>query len=647
MKRTVQNLFSAVLILFSLSATAQEGSIKRADKKYDSYAYIEASKVYERVAMKGFKSPDVFKKLGNAYYFNGDLESANTWYAALFELTQEVESEYLYRYAQTLKATANTELAAQYLKQFNTVENNQIRAKLYRENLDYLEQIKANSGRYTLENLSLNSVYSDYGAAVIDQQLVFASARDTGSVSKKIHSWTNASFTSLYQAPILADGSVGKAVAFDSGVRSKFNESTPVFTKDGQTMYFTRNNFLNGKRGKDENRTTLLKIYSAQKVNGKWTNIKELPFNSDNYSTAHPALSPDGKWMYFSSDRSGTLGQSDLYRVPILAADRFGQPENLGNRINTEGRESFPFISELNELYFTSDGHPGLGGLDIFVVKIKDDNTLGAVQNIGAPANSPFDDFGWTINTATKKGFVSSNRKGGVGNDDIYSLIEMQPLSCIQKITGIVYDKTDQQKKVGAKMALYDALFNLVGETTTNHLGYYEFDKLQCGAKYRVNAQIPDYNTAEVTVELPNISGTTQVDFGLEKTKIIIEKGTDLFKALSLEPIYFDFDKSYIRQDAAVELAKVVEVLREYPKIRIDVRSHTDSRGDDQYNMILSQKRAEATKAWIEAQGIDKNRLSAKGYGETQLVNSCSNGVPCSEVQHQQNRRSEFIVLEM
>lgn len=647
MKRTLQNLFSAILILISLSATAQEGSVKRADKKYDSYAYIDATKVYERVAKKGFKSPDVFKKLGNAYYFNGDLDSANTWYAALFELTKEVESEYLYRYAQTLKATGNNELATQYLKEFNAAENNQIRAKLFRENLDYLERIKANSGRYTLENLSLNSIYSDYGAAVVNQQLVFTSARDTGSVSKKIHSWTNASFTSLYQADILADGTLGKVVAFDRGVHSKFNESTPVFAKDGQTMYFTRNNFLNGKRGKDENRTTLLKIYSAQKVNERWTNVKELPFNSDSYSTAHPALSPDGKWMYFSSDRSGTVGQSDLYRVAILGAERFGQPENLGNQINTEARESFPFISELNELYFSSDGHPGLGGLDIFVVKIKGDNTFGEVQNIGAPANSPSDDFGWTINTDTKKGFVSSNRKNGVGNDDIYSLVETQPLSCSQKIVGTVYDKTDQQKKADAKMVLYDALFNLVGETTTNSLGYYEFDALQCGVKYRVKAQVPNYNTAEVTVELPNISGTTQVDFGLEKTKVIIEKGTDLFKALRLGPIYFDFDKSTIRPDAAVELAKVVEVLLEYPKIHIDIRSHTDSRGDDQYNQKLSQKRAEATQAWIEAQGIDKTRLSAKGYGESQLVNSCSNGVPCSEVQHQENRRSEFIVLEL
>ncbi|MDI6051137.1 hypothetical protein QLS31_15015 [Flavobacterium sp. XS2P24] len=244
--------------------------------------------------------------------------------------------------------------------------------------------------------------------------MVFASARDTGRVAKVKFKWTNRYFTNLYLAELKADGSVGTPERFERKINSKFNESTPVFTKDGETMYFTRNNFLNGIKGKDDKKVNLLKLYKVSYMQGKWTNIVELPFNSDQYSVAHPALSNDEKKLYFASDMPGTLGQSDLFCASINSDGSFGKPENLGASINTEGRKTFPFISGDNEFYFASDGHPGLGGLDVFVSTIINDSTFDEVQNIGAPMKAKQDDFAFILDIKNRTGFFSSNRDGGM-----------------------------------------------------------------------------------------------------------------------------------------------------------------------------------------------------------------------------------------
>ncbi|MDL2145548.1 flagellar motor protein MotB, partial [Flavobacterium tructae] len=250
------------------------------------------------------------------------------------------------------KATGNYTKADKILELFNQKASTDKRGLLFEKNKNYLEQIKNNSGRFEIADAGINSRYSDYGSSFLDNKLVFASARDTGGVAKAKFKWTNKSFTNLYSAELNADGSVGIPKRFENKINSKFNESTPVFTKDGLTMYFTRNNFLNGTKGTDDKKVTLLKLYKASYIKGKWTNIVELPFNSDQYSVAHPTLSVDEKKLYFASDMPGTFGQSDLYSVTINTDGSFGKPENLGAAINTEGRETFPFISGDNELYF-------------------------------------------------------------------------------------------------------------------------------------------------------------------------------------------------------------------------------------------------------------------------------------------------------
>jgi outer membrane protein OmpA-like peptidoglycan-associated protein/tetratricopeptide (TPR) repeat protein len=636
-------LLFITILSFSLNGFAQKTKVSLADKKYDNYAYIDAIKTYERVAEKGYKSADMFQKLGNAYYFNAEYDKAARWYGELFAMTSDLEPEYYYRYGQSLKAIGQNDKANEMLEVFHQKAANDSRGKLLEKNRNYLAEIKANSGRYQVEDAGINSKYSDYGSTFHLNKLVFASARDTGSLGQRKHKWTNQYFTNLYTAD-LGDGMTpGTVQKFSETINSKFHESTPVFTTDGKTMYFTRNNYLDGKKGKDGNSITLIKIYKASFENEQWTNVTALPFDSDQYSTAHPALSPDNKTLYFASDMPGTLGQSDLFKVKINDDGSFGSPENLGNTINTEGKETFPFVSEENELYFASDGHPGLGGLDIFVSKINSDGTLSEVQNVGSDANSPKDDFAYWINTKSRRGFLTSNRDGGQGYDDIYKFLETKKLICEQELYGVVTDLASAQILPDAKITLFDNAFSLVNTAVSDDKGFYSF-VVECGKTYNVRAEKTEYTTKEQKITIANENGKTNLPVTLEKEKCKVAVGDDLGKCFGIKMIYFDLDKYNIRQEAALDLEKILDVMNQYPTMKLDIRSHTDSRQTFKYNEILSDRRAESTINWLVKNGVDANRLTGKGYGETQLVNKCSDDVECTEEEHQLNRRSEFII---
>ena len=622
---------------------AQNGTLKKANKQYDKFAFIDAAKTYERLAEKGYKSSDIFLKLGNSYYFNANFEKAAKWYGELFALKGEVDPEYYFRYSQSLKSIGQYAKADEMMVLFHKKADKDSRGKIFNSKQNYLEIIKANSGRYKIEDAGINSKYSDYGSTFLGKKIVFTSSRDTGNFAQRKHKWTNQYFTNIYIADTLEDGSFAKPVKFDSSINSKFHEATPVFTKDGKTIYFTRNNFNNGKKGKDTDQITLLKIYKATLVNNLWVNATELPFNSDNYSTAHPVLSPDEKTMYFASDMPGTHGQSDLWKVKINDDGSFGVPENLGPEINTEGKETFPFLSNENELYFASDGHPGLGGLDIFVSKMNASGGFDYPINIGTPANSPQDDFAYIINSKTRKGFLTSNREGGNGYDDIYKFLETKKLICEQVLSGIVTDMATNEILSETKVSLFDNKFNKIKETQTDAKGFYSFD-LECGKSYFVRAEKELYDTKELKITIPSISGKTDLPIPLEKKIIPIKLNDDLAKTFSLKIIYFDLDKWNIRPDAALELEKILDIMNQNPSIKIEVRSHTDSRQTYKYNDQLSDRRAKSTIAWLIKKGIKADRLTGKGFGETQLVNKCANGVKCTEKEHQENRRSEFIV---
>lgn len=638
----------AIISFLSNSGFAQKAKIAAADKKYNSYAYIDAIQTYERLAEKGYQSVEMFEKLGNAYYFNSDFEKAAQSYEKLYQLQSELAPEYYYRYAQSLNATGKEKEAATILAKFENKSSDDSRSKRLKNNTDYLEDIKANVGIYTIENAGINSKYSDYGSAIVDNKLIFTSARDTGGVGQRKHAWTGEHFTNLYAAGVNGELSPSNPVRYDANVNSKFHEATPVFTKDGNTMYFTRNNYLDGKKGKDANKVTLLKIYKATLVNNRWTNVTELPFNSNNFSTAHPALSPDEQTLYFASDRPGTIGQSDLYKVAINSNGTYGEPINLGVEINTEGRETFPFVTKDNQLYFASDGHPGLGGLDVFSTKINNDGSFGEVENDGAEVNSPKDDFGYYRDSEINKGFFSSNRDGGLGSDDIYRFTSKD--KCKQILKGIVTDSATGETLAGVQLILLNKQYKVIAETTSDALGYYAFD-VNCRKTYHIRANKKDYTSKETKLRTPEVTGETKLDIQLESTICRVAVGDDLGKCFGIKMIYFDLDKSNIRKEAALDLAKILDVLIQNPTIKLDIRSHTDCRQTAKYNMALSDRRAKATIAWLVSKGIDSSRLTGRGYGESQLINDCgcepTNASNCTEEQHQMNRRSEFIITAL
>ena len=523
------------------------------------------------------------------------------------------------------------------------------RAALFLKNRDYQAEVKRNSGRLELNSLNINTKKSEYGTAFYGDNIVYATSKS--GFLKRRSEWTGDNFYSLYEAN--TDSLQASKKAKLNGINTKFNESTAAFTKDGNTMYFTRNNFINNEVKTNGDQTVLLKIFKATKdKHGKWGNIQEMPFNSNIHSVAHPALSPDGKYIYFSSDMKGTLGSSDIYRAKILN-NGYGKPENLGDRINTSGRESFPFVSDDNILYYSSDGFPGLGGLDIYAVKLDEEgNPITKPVNIGRPANSAEDDFCYVINSQTKIGYLTSNRPEGKGSDDIYSFYEHTPLrfTCQYSLSGVVKDADTKQIIPMAKVALWGANNTLLEETTADANGNFTLlYTADCGdLQLLLKSEKEQYKSGQQSVALnSNQKVTAEIllsPIPIETPKIAV--GTDLAKVLKIENIYFDYDKANIRKDAAEQLAKIVAIMKEHPTMKVDVRLHTDSRGSDKYNLALSERRAKSTIKWIVSHGIKKNRITGKGYGETQLVNGCANGVPCTEEEHQANRRSEFIIVQ-
>lgn len=666
---TIKKLsFTVLLFFFIFKITAQTKQINKAHKKYEDYAYADAIIAYKSVIKKDTINEEIIQRLGDSYYFTGDLRNALKQYDHLFALNKNQESEYLYRYAQCLKSLGNYNKADQVLDAFNKKETSQNRAALIRKEKNYLSDIKYNSGRFEIADAGVNSAFSDYGGTVYDNKLVFTSARDTGGIYKSHFKWTNKSFSKLYTAELMPDGSIGKLRLFRKNDNAKFNESSPIFTKDGRTMYFTRNNFTDGKRGENDKKVTLLKLYKAELINGEWENIKELPFNSNQYSTAHPALSVDEKTLYFASDMPGSYGQSDLYKVTINTDGSFGTPENLGLDINTEGKDTFPFVSGENEMYFSSDGRPGLGGLDVYVAKINEKGGFDEIQNVGYPINSKHDDFAFTIDSRNRNGFFSSDRENAHGLDDIYRFTETKKLICEQDLKGTVNDSESNEILANASLILLDENFNTIQDIVSDEKGTFLFPKVICGKKYSIRISKTDYNKKDVSVVVKRESGDTVLPILLQKifkpmeTKSVavtkaaavkpvkvgaIKVGTDLAKLLNIPMNFFDLGKATIKKTSEPDLQKLVDALNKYPTLMLDIRSHTDSRSSSESNQILSDKRAQSTKEWLVSKGIAESRLTAKGYGETKLVNKCADGVKCTEKEHQQNRRSEFIIVSM
>ncbi|MDG1571491.1 OmpA family protein [Robiginitalea sp. M366] len=630
--------------------------IRKADEYFDKMWYAEAAELYESAIAREPSNADarVLKNVADAHYFNTNMERALYWYDRLYDLQSDrMSAENLFRYAHSLKGNGKYARANRFMKLYNrameteTIRPNKTTLEARQTALDDI--LNAEDG-FRIKNVSVNSKYSDFAPMFYgDDKVVYASSVDSAFFNTRRYKWNDQPYLDLYVARVNAEGEdLGGAVKFSKTLNTKYHEAGVTFSPDGQTIYFTRNNYKKKLR-RDKNGVNHLKLYMSHKVGGQWTEAVELPFNGEDYSTGHPALSPDGKQLYFASDMPGSIGETDIFVVDVLGDGQFSEPRNLGPEINTEKKELFPFING-EKLYFSSDGHLGLGGLDVYEVSFDAEAESGflEVRNVGKPINSNKDDFSFIINEDTQKGYFASNRRGGKGDDDLYSFQRLFPEEANENaIAGVVTDLITGEKVPDAMVGLLDSTNVKLKEMVTDDGGSFVFEDLESNTRYKVVVDGDTYQQQEWEVETGNNEPVNMAEMPLRKLeeRIIVEQGV---RKLKTDNIYFDFDRYAIRDDAARSLDKLVDTMNEYPTMVIAIESHTDSRGKRAYNKYLSEKRAQSTRDYLIRKGIAPARIqSAKGYGEERLLNGCDGSVACSAAQHQLNRRSEFIVVSM
>ncbi|WP_373017922.1 OmpA family protein [Muriicola sp.] len=642
------------------------------EKKREKYTYTMYTKVYQKRLMeKPDKVKDtVLMKLGDSYYFIADYQNAVKVYEFLYDRAEEkddfeVPVEYNFRYGQSLRAIGREKDAMEKLSAF--LDESGARSVVQTTRKYELQDL----GTY-LKNLK-DSVnlrdFSDFAPVFYKEGLIFSSDRDTGMFHRYRHSGTNKDFLDLYKLDYNEDSLmvITKLNLKGNGINArdaestaiKVDESTATFSSDGNTMYFTASNFRNGDLVKGPDNIVRLKIYKAvlgaegwEIADDSWYNNPngDKSFNAEGYSFANPALSPDNSRLYFTSDMPGSKGLSDLFVVNINESGIYGRIDNLGDRVNTQFRESFPFVSAEGKLYFSSDRLGGKGRMDVYSVDLNAQGQVASVpENLGEPVNTAYDDFTFIYDSDKEYGFFASNRPRSVfsgrktvedASDNIYAFTA----KCINPkvLTGFVRDKFTLLPLPGTTIQIIDDNNEVIASTFTDEEGAYEVTIDRTRNNF-VRATREAYTTIEEYLEIEPCE-LRMVDFYMETS--CVDYGTDLAKLLGLDPtIFFDFDKSEIRDDYKDELDIIVDAMTLYPSLRIQVNSHTDSRGSNAYNQPLSERRAKATVDYIASKGIARDRLKYAGYGETKLVNECADGVRCSAAKHQQNRRSEFLIL--
>jgi outer membrane protein OmpA-like peptidoglycan-associated protein len=804
-----RNFYALATVLFLSISTlsAQSGKLDKGKRYMKELNYQGAIELFTAVLAKG-DNPEAKINLAECYRKISDSENAEFLYGQVVRLPEAQPIHYLY-YGEMLQRNGKCDLAKEWYTKFNTAVPEDVRGQYMSKACDYEQELKTKGvDIYNVQRATFNSEFDDFGATMYKDGIVFASERGKGIAFKREHSWTGRPFLDLYYVPFKNNGSdvtYGRPEKFSDDINSKYHDAMVTFDKGQETMLFTRNNYTKGKAGTDDDGVMKLKIYSVSKKGKSWGDETVLPFNSDEYSCAHPTLTEDGTKLYFASDMPGGFGGMDIY-VSEVEGGKYGPPTNLGPGVNTEGHEVFPFIHKSGRLYFASDGHLGLGAMDILYVDPKDGGTWSSPENPGAPINSKDNDFAISLNEDGTTGFLASNRTGGSGRDDIYSfiksamplkvyvydavtmealenatvnieqlkktlktgkdgkgMVEMKfntcadfvatlegyematkngcvkdasstdnpvveiPLTKVFKHTveGVVFDLSSGLPMEGATVTMVGCdKADSTKTATTDANGRYTFDlekdccyKLKAekdkylsggftpdtvctkGLKenkaYLVNLNLqPTTAPAQVTpvttdsskttppvastggkpggkpkkgdpkydekkgLYLVNgkpakgtINGVTYKDGQIvndPNSTVFVPSTTDYGKEGSqgyLLHIYYDFDQAFIRDESNPELNKLLNLLNNNPNYIIELSSHTDARGSNGYNNRLSQRRAEAVVRWLVSKGVDRDRLVPRGYGESIATNKCVNNVPCSEKEHQMNRRTEFRVL--
>ncbi|WP_445737541.1 OmpA family protein [Mariniflexile sp.] len=620
----------ASLLLVSGMALAQKGNLKRANKLFEMRAYIEAAEMYETKD----RTQEVLQNLGDSYYYNTNLQKAIKTYRELFvTYGDSIDIEFHFRFAQALKGVKDYKEADAHLSRYY---NQRINTPAFIEMVE-----KTTPHTFKLEQITNDTATnSDFGMSFYgDDKVAFASTRNTENPS---YSWNKLPYLDLYYGNLTANGKLENVMPFSDEINTDSHESSATFSKDGKTMYFNRTNQTRTKT--DDERIAHVQIFKAELVDGKWTNVKELPFNSNAYSCEHPSISKDGKTLYFSSDMPGTLGGFDIYKVAINDDGTFGTPENLGANINTKHREQFPFISDLDVLYFASDGHLGYGGLDVFRCNSVN-GSFDKPVNLGSSINTSLDDFAYAVKENENKGYVSSNRSGF---DRLYGFGREENMLTKYLVEGLVRAKNTNALLPGTLVTLSDDAGNVLQDSIVGDQADYLF-KIEPNKKYIIKGTRKAYIPQQVEFSTDS-QGKVQHNIYLilesfvDAEEPVKQKENDIVQ-VELDKIYFDFDKSNIRADAATTLNVLVDLMKKYPSMEIEVSAHTDARGVDQYNLDLSKRRAASTLEYLVSQGINRNRLKSIGYGETQPLNRCVKEGICTEAEYDINRRCEFTIL--
>lgn len=743
--------------LFIGSASAQQRKLKKADRYFQALNYQKAIQYYLDVLDKRDLSRAKIK-VAESYRKIGNMNEAAFWYGQVVRLP-EVEPLHKLYYAQALQATDKCEQADKWFKEYAAEVPSDERGQILRNACEpeTVNQLKSvGSDYYRTQQLEdVNTTLDEFGASFFRQGIVFTSERDRGAAIRRIHTWTGDPFLELYYAEIksAANGGYefGLPVKYSSTINTKFHDGPVCFNKTQDRIYFTRNNIEGNRIGRDGGGVVRLKILTARLENNEWRDVESMSFNSEEYSTAHPTVTADGEKMYFTSDMPGGMGGMDLY-VTMSENGRWGPAINMNAYvpgINTEGDEIFPFIHDDGTLYFASNGHAGLGGLDIFYSNDVD-GAWSPVANMGAPINSNADDFSLTFSDDKSIGFYSSNRAGGNGNDDLYMFqreavdVELlvydknsgEPLEAatvemncnerefttggdgriffempLSRTCRIEADKDDYKAnsaaastkgyKSGEKLLVSIPLdrpleFSLEGKITatggqsigktsltitndcgepvdvmeTNSSGGFNL-KLRPGCCYLIKAQKQGYlvstenictrgrtSSQNITADLALNSVPTKTDEVVEVVEVETGGTTTIpptitppnfpippARPLGFPTLYHDFDRASVQELYQDELMIIYNLIQANPSVIIEIGSHTDARGPSSYNDKLSARRAGEVAQYLKERGVSEGRFSSRGYGESQIINGCTDGVKCSEEQHQENRRTEVNVV--
>ncbi len=625
-----------LIALFAYTANAQYMVQKRGDYYFSKFSYVKAIEEYQKMVDADFKTNYAHRQLAECYLLIRDFKKTIPHFEAIIN-NDDIPTDYYFKYAMALRSINDKEGAKKWMKKYQKYNRNDSRLKRFLKNGSLASVVFNSRERYALNEVDFNSPESDFGVFIKNNELYFSSSR-INKKTDKIYGWNEEAWLDIYKVNAENTSNPERVIG---NINTKYHESSLVFAKDSTVVYFTRNNFYKKKEGMSKKNENNLKIYRAKLIDGEWLVNKSLPINSDHFSTGHPALSPDGKRLYYTSDMPGGLGGSDIYYSELGSRGKIGRPINAGPTVNTEGNEMFPFINSEGKLFFSSDGHVGFGQLDVFSAITNQEEEFIDVINLGTPLNSASDDFAFYELRNGISGYISSNREGGKGGDDIYKF-NFQPSLAVE---GLVTDAINEQPLDSVLITLINQNTNTkVAEVYTDKHGYYKIF-VERKTNYMVEAvrkTHPHKNVYFSTYKSSNSARITRQD-------IILEPVLDLKILAGLHKIYYDFNKSNIRPDAAIELDKVVKLMTvTYPEMIIRLESHTDPVGSHKYNDALSQRRAKSTYDYLIENGVSKNHiLSYNGFGKRKPINECTSKRDCGPEKLELNRRTEFPIIQL